>query len=85
MMQGLVADQAETAAKIAQQAFANGLIIETSGSEDQVVKLLPPLTIDDASLRKGLEILEQSVVDVLGNARLSPRDRIKFINFRGSR
>ena len=85
MMQGLVVDHPEIAAQITTQAFANGLIIETSGSNDQVIKLLPPLTIDDATLRQGLEILEQSVIDVVGDARISPRDRIKFVNFRGTR
>ncbi len=84
MIQGLVTDNPELAAKVARRAFENGLVVETSGSEDQVIKLLPPLTIDDAALRKGLEILEQSVADTLG-VGLARIDKIRFINFRGVR
>jgi diaminobutyrate-2-oxoglutarate transaminase len=32
-----------------------------AGAEDQVVKFLPPLVIEDAVLKKGLEIIEQSI------------------------
>lgn len=84
MIQGLAADNAQLAANIATQAFKNGLVIETSGSEDQVIKLLPPLTIDEAVLRSGLEILEQSVADVLDVA-VAQVNKVKFINFRGGR
>jgi diaminobutyrate-2-oxoglutarate transaminase len=33
--------------------------------EDQVLKLLPSLTIDEADLDKGLDIIEQSLVATL--------------------
>lgn len=80
MMQGLVSDDADLAGRIATDAFNNGLIIETSGSKDEVLKLLAPLTIDDELLRKGLEIIEQSVVSVLGVERVQ-LDKIRFVNF----
>lgn len=48
-------------------AFARGLIIETCGTEDNVLKLLPPLTIDEKTLEEGLVIIEESFEDVLGN------------------
>jgi diaminobutyrate-2-oxoglutarate transaminase len=80
MMQGLVSEDAELAGKIGEEAFANGLVIETSGSQDEVLKVLAPLTIDDELLRKGLEIIEQSVVSVLGVARVQP-DKIRVVNF----
>jgi len=81
MLQGLASDQPQLASNIASRAFEHGLVVETSGSEDQVVKLLPPLTIEEASLRKGLEILEQSVADVLG-VPVADDANIKYINFR---
>lgn len=84
MIQGLVTDRPELASHVSARAFENGLVIETSGARDQVLKLLPPLTIDDAVLLSGLEILEQSVADVLGMAR-APIKKIKFINFRSGR
>ena len=80
MMQGLVSEDAELTGKIAVEAFNNGLVIETSGSKDEVLKVLAPLNIEDELLRKGLEIIEQSVVDVLGVERVQP-DKIRFVNF----
>ena len=43
------------AKSIAKECFADGLIIECAGRYDEVLKLLPPLTISDVSLLKGLE------------------------------
>ena len=34
--------------------FENGLIVETCGVDDQVLKLLPPLYIEIADLKLGL-------------------------------
>jgi diaminobutyrate-2-oxoglutarate transaminase len=85
MIQGLATEHPDLAAKIAARAFENGLVVETSGATDQVIKLLPPLTIEEAVLHKGLEILEQSAADVLGTARAESGRKIKFINFRSSR
>ncbi len=49
-------------------AFTKGLIIETSGADSQVIKCLCPLTITDAELNRGFDILEESVAETLGNA-----------------
>ncbi|UCD67971.1 MAG: aminotransferase class III-fold pyridoxal phosphate-dependent enzyme, partial [Betaproteobacteria bacterium] len=80
MMRGLVSEDANLTGKIAEEAFANGLVIETSGAKDEVLKVLAPLTIEDELLRKGLEIIEQSVVLALGVSRVQP-DKIRFVNF----
>jgi diaminobutyrate-2-oxoglutarate transaminase len=48
------------AEEISQEAFQRGLIVETSGAESEVVKLLAPLTIDVAGLKKGLAILAEA-------------------------
>jgi diaminobutyrate-2-oxoglutarate transaminase len=85
MMQGLAAEGApELAASIASKAFERGLVIETSGSQDQVVKLLPPLTIDEGRLRAGLDILEESVAAALDVARVE-LDNLAFVKFGGAR
>jgi len=42
-------------------AFARGLLIETAGADDQVLKVLCPLVISDALLGEGLDILESAV------------------------
>jgi diaminobutyrate-2-oxoglutarate transaminase len=49
------------AGEISAKAFEHGLVIETAGSEDQVVKFLPPLTIDEHTLNAGLERFEMAV------------------------
>ena len=61
MMQGLDCSSGEFASSVSRKAFEQGLIIETSGSEGQVVKCLSPLTISDATLEQGLTILKASV------------------------
>lgn len=65
MMQGLNCKTGKLAKQIAQTAFRNGLIIETSGSQSQVIKCLAPLTISEQELNSGLDILEKSACTVL--------------------
>jgi diaminobutyrate-2-oxoglutarate transaminase len=61
MMQGLDCGSGELASSITSKAFEDGLVIETSGSDGQVVKCLCPLTISDQQLGEALDILGQSV------------------------
>ncbi|MFI0163529.1 diaminobutyrate--2-oxoglutarate transaminase [Streptomyces sp. NPDC017095] len=49
------------ARRVAAEAFARGLLVETAGSSDEVVKLMPPLTATDEELAEGLAVLEESV------------------------
>ncbi len=65
MMRGLHSDQPELIHRIAEMAFENGVVIETSGSRDDVLKILAPLIISDELLRKGLSILESCVAKAL--------------------
>jgi diaminobutyrate-2-oxoglutarate transaminase len=53
------------ASKIGPESFKRSLVIETAGPQDEVLKLLPPLTIETNSLIQGLDILEESVAAVL--------------------
>ena len=62
LIQGLALQDPSKAAQIAEAAFHSGLIIERVGSQDNVLKILPPLTIEDTVLEEGLEILAQSCV-----------------------
>ncbi|MFW0796386.1 diaminobutyrate--2-oxoglutarate transaminase [Gordonia sp. CPCC 205515] len=66
MVRGLVFDEATAAGKVCASAFEAGLLAETSGPSDEVVKLLPPLTISHEDLNTGLEILTDSVKEVIG-------------------
>lgn len=46
--------------------FQNGLIVERVGRGNAVVKVMPDLLIDEATLRRGLDILKNAVTQVLG-------------------
>ncbi len=72
MVQALVSKDPELAGKIAERAFQQGLVIETSGAYGEALKVLAPLVIDEAQLRQGLEIIERSVGDVLGADATAP-------------
>ncbi len=64
MFQGINCVNGDLAAAITQRAFKKGLIIETSGADDHVVKFLCPLTISDENLKKGIDIVESAIKEV---------------------
>ena len=66
MMRGLELPSGTLAGKVVAGAFAKGLIVETSGPDDEVVKCLAALTIDEDELHRGLDILAAAVRDALG-------------------
>ena len=45
--------------------FRNGLIIERVGRNNNVLKIMPPLVIEDSLLIKGLEIIRDSLKEIL--------------------
>lgn len=55
----------QQAAKVQQACFARGLILEVCGREDEVLKVMPPLNVESASLEAGLEILRSAVLDTV--------------------
>jgi diaminobutyrate-2-oxoglutarate transaminase len=68
MLAGVVFPDTEAAGRIAAKAFELGLLVETSGPEGEVVKVMPPLTIDEQDLAEGLELLTRAAEDALLNA-----------------
>ncbi|MEM9493848.1 MAG: aminotransferase class III-fold pyridoxal phosphate-dependent enzyme, partial [Myxococcota bacterium] len=76
MIRGIdVADRA-LAARIRHQTFLRGVILETCGPEDTVLKLLPPLTIDRATLDEGLAALAHGLAttrDIATRGSATPR------------
>jgi diaminobutyrate-2-oxoglutarate transaminase len=58
---GLAFADGGLAGKVSAAAFEAGLLAETAGPLDEVVKLLPPLTISDADLDEGLSILDEAI------------------------
>lgn len=59
MIQGLVSGVEGAAEKMSLACFDRGMIIETAGVEDQVLKLLPPLVMTEEELRQGLDTIEE--------------------------
>lgn len=64
--------------RIAAKAFEYGVVIETAGAHDEVLKLLPALTIEEELLERGLEIIERSTAEILGR-------QSKVLKFGGQR
>lgn len=65
MMRGIECESGEIAGAITAKAFENGLIVETSGPDSQVVKCLCPLTIEDELLEKGWDIIAGAFAETL--------------------
>lgn len=61
LIYGLDVGRPDIAKAVSREAFRRKLIIELAGAEDQVVKFLPPLVIEEALLRKGVEIIREAV------------------------
>lgn len=59
MIWGLDIPRAGFAGEVSRAAFQNKLIIELAGADDNVVKFLPALTIEEETLREGLAIIDQ--------------------------
>lgn len=65
---GLDMGSGEVAAKVVQRCFKQGLMLGACGSGGRVLKIIPPLTIPDADLIEGLDILKDAVRFVMEEA-----------------
>ena len=54
-----------TRGDICARAYDKGLVIETSGNEDQVVKVLAPLTTSPETFGQGFDILLEAARETL--------------------
>lgn len=68
MVAGVYYSDPETAGKIAADSFTRGLLVETSGPQSEVVKIMPPLTITGEDLDRGLDVLTQAAMSVTGQS-----------------
>ncbi|MDF3381717.1 diaminobutyrate--2-oxoglutarate transaminase [Sulfitobacter sp. M85] len=71
LMQGVDVGSGELAGAICARAYELGLVIETSGANDEIVKYLAPLTTPEKVMREGFDILLQATRDVTGNMKLA--------------
>ena len=53
------------AGRISKKCFEKGLIIERSGRNDTVLKILPPLVITEEELKLGLDIIAKSAKEII--------------------
>ncbi|MBN2871528.1 MAG: diaminobutyrate--2-oxoglutarate transaminase [Halothiobacillaceae bacterium] len=61
MIWGLESEAEDFCNEVSAEAFKRGLLAETAGADDQVIKFLAPLTISEDELNKGLDLLDESV------------------------
>jgi diaminobutyrate-2-oxoglutarate transaminase len=65
MVWGLELPQPGVTKDVAEEAFKRGLLMETAGPDDEVLKFLPPLIIEEEQLRAGLEIVDQCLEAIM--------------------
>ncbi len=78
MFQGINCVNGEIAGKITSKAFEKGLIIETSGADDHIIKFFCPLIISDENLKKGIDIVEESIKEVCAKEEI-PEEDVYFL------
>ncbi len=77
MMRGLLCADPDKAARVTKLAFEQGLIIERSGPQDEVIKLFMPITTSDELIDEGLEILEHCLNLVFHKDIASPTPPVR--------
>lgn len=61
LARGLEFRDAPLADKISAAVFEAGLLLETAGPDDEVLKLMPPLVVTDDELERGLDIVVEAI------------------------
>lgn len=69
LIYGVVIPREGICKKASREAFQRGVIIELAGANNEVLKFLPPLTIDEITLRRGVDIIEESIAEVAKNLK----------------
>lgn len=90
MMQGLCVDEGsgKLADQIVRCAFKKGLIIETSGPYNEVIKILAPLTTPIKQLEQGLMVLKNATNEIMDTSMTSCsfssiEEELLFISHKG--
>lgn len=65
LMSGIECPDGDLAGAVIKDAFGQGLVIETSGAHDQVVKCLVPLILTDDQIEFGLKVLDKAFANAL--------------------
>jgi len=81
LMQGIVCPTGEVARTIVNGCFDNGLIIETSGSLQNVIKILPALNIDWDIFDLALKIISEEIISIVDKLKDSSLVNTEFTTF----
>jgi 4-aminobutyrate aminotransferase/(S)-3-amino-2-methylpropionate transaminase len=54
----------QASSRVIEECYRQGVVVLKAGTYDNVVRLLPPLTIDDELLAEGLDVLEKAIATV---------------------
>ena len=73
MVWGLDFKRSGFPAEVSRAAFDNNLVIELAGADDNVVKFLPALVIEEDTLRKGIGIIDRVIGELLAQKRIAMR------------
>lgn len=65
LIYGLEIPLSGMAKEVSANCFQKGLVIELAGASDTVLKFLPPLIIEEETLREGLGIIKEAIGEVL--------------------
>jgi len=65
MVWGLDIPRSGFAGEVSRGAFQKNLVIELAGADDNVVKFLPALTIEEETLREGMAIIDQVIGELI--------------------
>jgi 4-aminobutyrate aminotransferase/(S)-3-amino-2-methylpropionate transaminase len=68
---GTTEPDADSTRRIVQACHQAGVVALSCGSYGNVIRLLPPLIIDEALLEDGLGVMAESCQRILGSARSS--------------
>ncbi|MGF1689300.1 aspartate aminotransferase family protein [Photobacterium japonica] len=68
MMIGIDLQDGVAAKAVVSECFDQGLLLGACGTGGQVIKLIPPLTIEDAHLAKGLNIVVAAIEKVIAGS-----------------
>ena len=64
MFNGLVFEDESIANQVRKLAFEKGMIIELCGARDEILKVMPPLTIDRETLSVGMAIIADAISEL---------------------
>ncbi|HXF57062.1 MAG TPA: 4-aminobutyrate--2-oxoglutarate transaminase [Actinomycetota bacterium] len=54
------------ASRVVEECYRRGVVVLKAGTYDNVIRLLPPLTIDEALLQEGLDVVEEALTATQG-------------------